>query len=69
MTDQLGCIRPGALADLIAIPFDGPIHRATEAVIAHSTWVSWMMVHGAPVPDVASPVRHPDCESVESGFH
>lgn len=50
MEHELGCIRPGALADLIAIPFTGPTQRAAEAVIAHTGWVTSMMVHGRLVP-------------------
>jgi cytosine/adenosine deaminase-related metal-dependent hydrolase len=48
MEERLGCIRPGALADMIAIPFSGTREQAAEAVIAHRGWVSWMMVHGKP---------------------
>jgi cytosine/adenosine deaminase-related metal-dependent hydrolase len=52
MAGELGCIRPGALADLIAIPFSGPPRKAAEAVIAHRAWISWMMVHGKPVESI-----------------
>ena len=45
-TDALGCIAPGALADLIAIPFAGPLEDAAAACVAHTGFVPWMMVDG-----------------------
>ena len=43
---RLGCISPGALADLIALPFCGPPEAAAAACIAHSGRVPWMMLGG-----------------------
>ena len=43
---QLGCIAPGALADLIAIPFHGPPEEAAAACIEHHGRVPWMMLDG-----------------------
>jgi cytosine/adenosine deaminase-related metal-dependent hydrolase len=43
---RLGCIAPGALADLIAIPFSGPPAEAAAACVAHPGWVPWMMLDG-----------------------
>jgi cytosine/adenosine deaminase-related metal-dependent hydrolase len=48
---RLGCVRAGALADLIAIPYGGPEREAAEGVVAHEGPVRWMMVNGR----VASP--------------
>ena len=45
-TGELGCIAPGALADLIAIPCSGPAEQAAAECVAHSGAVSWMMVDG-----------------------
>ncbi len=43
---QLGCIAPGALADLIAIPFTGDPEEAAAACVAYPGVISWMMVDG-----------------------
>lgn len=43
---QLGCIRPGALADLIAVPYEGSIENATQAVVDFRFNVPWMMLDG-----------------------
>jgi aminodeoxyfutalosine deaminase len=43
---RLGCISPGALADLIALPFCGPPEAAAAACIAHSGRVPWMLLDG-----------------------
>lgn len=44
---ELGCIAPGAFADLIAIPLHGiPIERAAHACLHHRTFIPWMMVDG-----------------------
>ncbi|MEI6715332.1 MAG: amidohydrolase family protein [Verrucomicrobiota bacterium] len=43
---QLGCIRPGALADLIALPYEGSIENATQGVVDYRFDVAWMMVDG-----------------------
>lgn len=49
-TSQLGCIQPGAFADLIAIPFEGTPLHAAQAVIDHVFAIRWMMVDGKIVP-------------------
>ena len=46
---RLGCISPGALADLIAIPFCGPPEEAAAACVAHTGRVPWMLLDGNPV--------------------
>ena len=46
---QLGEIVPGALADLIALPYDGEAVQALDAVIANNNVVEWMMVQGSVV--------------------
>lgn len=43
---RLGCISPGALADLIAIPFRGPPQEAAAACVAHAGRVPWMLLDG-----------------------
>lgn len=43
---RLGCLAPGALADLIAIPFSGPPEAAAAACVAHPGRVPWMMLDG-----------------------
>ena len=47
---QLGCVSPGALADLIAIPLDGCAEKnarhAAEACVGYKGWIPWMMVNG-----------------------
>jgi cytosine/adenosine deaminase-related metal-dependent hydrolase len=43
---SLGSIRPGFLADLIAIPSAGVGTDAFDAIIAFDGTVPWMMVHG-----------------------
>ncbi len=43
---ELGRIIPGALADLIAIPFSGKISGVLEAIIAYTKPVPWMMIDG-----------------------
>lgn len=45
-TGELGCIAPGALADLIAIPCAGPAEEAAAECVAHTGFISWMMVDG-----------------------
>jgi cytosine/adenosine deaminase-related metal-dependent hydrolase len=45
-TGELGCITPGALADLIAIPCAGPLAQATAECVAYTGLISWMMVDG-----------------------
>jgi aminodeoxyfutalosine deaminase len=45
---KLGEITPGAAADLIAIPYDGPAEGAVDAVVANRSRVDWMLVNGAP---------------------
>jgi cytosine/adenosine deaminase-related metal-dependent hydrolase len=46
MEGQLGRIAPGALADLIAIPFSSPISAAYEEIIQHRAQVEWLMIDG-----------------------
>jgi cytosine/adenosine deaminase-related metal-dependent hydrolase len=46
MGGRLGEISPGAEADLIAIPFSGPVEHLHETVLAHPGPVGWMMVGG-----------------------
>jgi cytosine/adenosine deaminase-related metal-dependent hydrolase len=43
---RLGCIRPDALADLIALPFRGAPEEAAGACVAHSGRVPWMLLNG-----------------------
>jgi cytosine/adenosine deaminase-related metal-dependent hydrolase len=43
---RLGCIRPDALADLIALPFCGAPEEAAAACVAHSGRVPWMLLDG-----------------------
>lgn len=43
---QLGEIAVNAAADLIAIPYSGPVANALQAVLSHSGPVHWMMVGG-----------------------
>ncbi|MDH7503407.1 MAG: amidohydrolase family protein [Verrucomicrobiota bacterium] len=46
LSGQIGCLAPGATADLIAIPHEGSIARADEAVIAHEGSVAVSMIDG-----------------------
>jgi len=43
---ELGCLEPGALADLIAIPCVGPVEQAAAECVAFTGFVPWMMVDG-----------------------
>jgi cytosine/adenosine deaminase-related metal-dependent hydrolase len=43
---ELGELSPGALADMIAVPFDGPSEAASDAVIDHAGSIAWVMVDG-----------------------
>jgi cytosine/adenosine deaminase-related metal-dependent hydrolase len=43
---QLGEIAIGAFADLIAVPYSGPLDEVFEAVIDNSSPIRWMMVGG-----------------------
>lgn len=45
-TGRLGCIAPGAWADLVAMPYAGAASGAAEAVVAYDQPVPWMMVDG-----------------------
>ncbi len=47
---QLGEISPGALADLMAIPYSGPSEAALSAILDFSANVPWMMVNGRELP-------------------
>jgi cytosine/adenosine deaminase-related metal-dependent hydrolase len=44
--NQLGRITPGALADLIAIPFSGIVETLHEEVVAFAEPIPWMMIDG-----------------------
>lgn len=44
--DKAGQIRPGLLADLIAIPFDQAAKNVFDEIIAFEKPVSWMMIQG-----------------------
>jgi aminodeoxyfutalosine deaminase len=46
MAGQLGEIAPGALADLIMVPYSGPVDRVFDALIDYSSPIKWMMVGG-----------------------
>jgi cytosine/adenosine deaminase-related metal-dependent hydrolase len=46
--DRLGCIRAGAVADLIAVPFSGNDIFAT--IVAFDAPVPWMMLRGELLP-------------------
>lgn len=43
---ELGVIRPGARADLIAIPYAGPAARVYDAIVANRSPVPWIMLDG-----------------------
>lgn len=43
---RLGCIRPEAFADLIALPFCGAPEDAAAACVSHSGRVPWMLLNG-----------------------
>jgi cytosine/adenosine deaminase-related metal-dependent hydrolase len=43
---MLGCIEPGALADLITIPCHGPLETAEAECVAYEGLIPWMMVDG-----------------------
>lgn len=47
---KLGELVPGAYADLIAVPFDGPAGDASDAVLHNQSPIEWMMVEGENVP-------------------
>jgi aminodeoxyfutalosine deaminase len=46
LAGQLGEITPGALADLIAVPFEGATDQACEAVLHHAGSVSASLIDG-----------------------
>jgi cytosine/adenosine deaminase-related metal-dependent hydrolase len=48
MAGRLGEIRPGAEADLVAIPFTGRTDNLPDAILAHPGPVDWVMVGGRP---------------------
>ena len=50
MPGQLGEIIPGALADLITLPYGGKAADALEAVIENEVAAAWMMVQGHAIP-------------------
>jgi cytosine/adenosine deaminase-related metal-dependent hydrolase len=43
---RLGCIAPGALADLIAVPCTGSLETVCEEIVSHSGAVPWVMIDG-----------------------
>jgi aminodeoxyfutalosine deaminase len=45
-SDALGRIRPGFLADIIALPFTGSSRDVLENIVAHEGEVSWWIVNG-----------------------
>ena len=45
---KLGQISPGALADLVAVPFTGNTSAALEGVIANRTPIPWRLINGQP---------------------
>lgn len=47
MAGRLGEIRPGALADLIALPFSGSMKSVYETILDYRNPVRWMMVNGS----------------------
>jgi cytosine/adenosine deaminase-related metal-dependent hydrolase len=47
-----GKIEPGALADLITVPYAGDPTGVYEAVLAHAKPVAWMMVNGQQLPEI-----------------
>jgi aminodeoxyfutalosine deaminase len=46
MAGQLGEIAPGAFADLITVPYSGPVDHVFDALIDYSSPIRWMMVGG-----------------------
>lgn len=50
LSGKLGCIRPGAFADLAAIPFASGMEDVYEAIVANRTPVPWLMIDGKPLP-------------------
>jgi len=42
----LGVIKPGALADLIAVPVSGTIDDVHDQIVCHSRSIPWMMIDG-----------------------
>jgi cytosine/adenosine deaminase-related metal-dependent hydrolase len=46
MAGQIGELSENAFADLIAVPFDGKIADAHEAVLAHTDGVNASMIDG-----------------------
>jgi cytosine/adenosine deaminase-related metal-dependent hydrolase len=64
MEGRLGCLKPGALADLVAVPFAGRTQDAAAAVLEHRSWVMRRMVHGqVRMHRPGDPERQQDCES------
>lgn len=47
---KLGEIAPGAHADLIAVPFNGPVSGVLEAIVENWTPIAWTMVDGRVLP-------------------
>jgi cytosine/adenosine deaminase-related metal-dependent hydrolase len=47
---EAGKIAPGALADLIALPYVGNTTDVYDAVLAHREPINWMMLNGQLLP-------------------
>jgi hypothetical protein len=43
---MLGQIKKGALADLIALPFHGPMESVYDEIVEFNAPVPWMMIDG-----------------------
>lgn len=56
---QLGALTPGALADLIAIPFSGKVGECVSAVVHHAQPIEWMMIEGLCVESSCAASRVP----------
>jgi cytosine/adenosine deaminase-related metal-dependent hydrolase len=48
-SDELGRLALGALADIIAIPFNATATDAYDAIVAHEEPIRWMMLNGRSV--------------------
>ena len=49
LSDQLGRLEPGYLADVIAIPFSGSSSKAAEAIVFHEGPVQLSLINGQQV--------------------
>ncbi len=73
LSDQLGRLEPGYLADVIAIPFAGSLSKATEAIVFHEGPVKLSLIDGKQVyphpPQTFDPAErtlHPTAEGGHS---